>query len=83
MRVDQRAPVVTALAILSHLLRRYTKSHLATSEDWLEAMRQQFGEDALVLAEPRDEGERALLVLHAVLALGVAGREPPIDPSLG
>jgi hypothetical protein len=31
MRADQRAPVVTALAIISHLLRRYSSS-LTTPE---------------------------------------------------
>ncbi|EYF04181.1 Hypothetical protein CAP_4658 [Chondromyces apiculatus DSM 436] len=36
--------------------------------------------DALVLAEPRDEGQRALLVLHAVRPLRVAPREPPLHP---
>ena len=50
MRADQRAPVVTALAILSHLLRRYTKSALITADDWRLALRQQLGDDALVLA---------------------------------
>src|ERR1700730_9028331 len=55
MRVDQRSPVVTALAILSHVLRRHVKSSLATSEEWLIAMRQQLGEDALVLAGGPDD----------------------------
>src|ERR1700730_3359122 len=50
MRADQRAPVVTALAILSHLLRRYTKSALITADDWRLALRQQLGDAALVLA---------------------------------
>jgi hypothetical protein len=50
MRADQRAPVVTALAILSHLLRRYSPSRLATPANWLDALRSQVGGDALVLA---------------------------------
>jgi hypothetical protein len=54
MRTDQRAPVVTALAILSHLLRRYSKSNLVSSDDWLEALRLQLGDDALVLAGGSD-----------------------------
>jgi hypothetical protein len=39
MRVDQRSPVVTALAILSHLLRRYSPLPLVSGEDWLHALR--------------------------------------------
>ena len=39
MRVDQRSPVVTALAIFSHLLRRYSPSPLVAGEDWLTALR--------------------------------------------
>ena len=53
LRSDQRAPVVTALAIISHLLRRYSASPLTSAEDWLKAMRAQFGE-ALVLAGGSD-----------------------------
>jgi hypothetical protein len=48
MRADQRAPVVTALAILIHLLRRYSSS-LQSAQDWLEAIRSQFGDEPLVL----------------------------------
>ena len=55
MRADQRAAVVTALAIISHLLRRYSKSTLITPRDWLNELRSQFGEDALVLAGGPDE----------------------------
>jgi hypothetical protein len=54
MRADQRAPVVTVLAIISHLLRRYSPSPLATSDDWLKALRSQLGDDALVLAGGAD-----------------------------
>jgi len=50
LRSDQRAAVVTALAIISHVLRRYAPSPLATAEDWLNAMCWQLGENALVLA---------------------------------
>ena len=53
MRADQRAPVVTALAIISHLLRRYSASPLTSAGDWLEALRAQFG-DALILAGSSD-----------------------------
>jgi hypothetical protein len=48
-RFDQRAPVVTALAVISHLLRRYGAAQLSTPDDWLKALRSQFGADALVL----------------------------------
>src|SRR6516165_7668376 len=54
MRTDQRAPVVTALAILSHLLRRYSQSTLSSSDDWLQALRLQLGDDALVLVGGSD-----------------------------
>jgi hypothetical protein len=54
MRADQRAPVVTALAIISHLLRRYAPSPLATTDDWLKASLSQFGDGALVLAGGSD-----------------------------
>jgi hypothetical protein len=50
MRADQRSAVVTALAILSHVLRRYATSPLVKAEDWLKALHSQLGEDALVLA---------------------------------
>lgn len=55
MRADQRAPVVTVLAIISHLLRRYSPNQLVTSDDWLKALRSQLGGDALVLAGGPDD----------------------------
>jgi hypothetical protein len=55
MRADQRASVVTVLAILSHLLRRYSPSKLVTTDDWLKALRSQFGDDALVLSGGPDK----------------------------
>src|ERR1035437_6448333 len=54
MRSDQRSPVVTALAILSHVLRRYSSSPLVRAEDWLTALRSQIGDDGLVLAGGSD-----------------------------
>jgi hypothetical protein len=54
MRPDQRAPVVTALAILSHLLRRYSPSSPTTPKDWLAALHSQLGDDALVIAGGSD-----------------------------
>jgi hypothetical protein len=55
MRADQRAPVVTALAILSHLLRRFSQASLVTSDDWLKSLHVQLGDDALVLAGGPDD----------------------------
>ena len=55
MRSDQRSPVVTALAILSHVLRRYSLSTLVRAEDWLKALRSQIGDDGLVLAGGSDD----------------------------
>jgi hypothetical protein len=54
VRTDQRSAVVTALAILSHVLRRYATSPLVKAEVWLTALRSQLGEDALVLAGGSD-----------------------------
>jgi hypothetical protein len=54
MRADQRAPVVTAFAIISHLLRRYCQSPLRTADDWLKALLAQFGDSALVLTGGSD-----------------------------
>jgi hypothetical protein len=54
MRADQRAPVVTALAIISHLLRKYAGRALSTSDDWLDALTTQFGE-CLVLVDGSDD----------------------------
>jgi hypothetical protein len=55
MRADQRAPVVTSLAIISHLLRRYSKSKLVTADDWLKALQTQFGNDALIVVGGPDK----------------------------
>jgi hypothetical protein len=54
MRSDQRSPVVTALALLSHVLRRYASSPLVRAEDWLNALRSQIGDDGLVVAGGSD-----------------------------
>jgi hypothetical protein len=50
MRADQRAPVVTAFAIISHLLRRYSRFSLTNPDEWLKALRSLFGDDELVFA---------------------------------
>jgi hypothetical protein len=65
VRADQRAPVVTALSIFLHLLRRYSSASLASADDWLNALRSQLGEDALVLAGGSDDRPQ---FLQAVLA---------------
>jgi len=60
MRADQRSTVVTALAILSHVLRRYSPSPLVTSDDWLKALRLHIGDGGLVLAGGPDESPQFL-----------------------
>src|SRR5262245_8706027 len=72
MRIDQRSPVVTALAILSHVLRRYATPSLLAPDDWLDAMRQQLGKDALVLAGGPDDRPQ---FLQPVLT-GLGGIKP-------
>jgi hypothetical protein len=54
MRADQRAPVVTTFAILSHLLRRYSLS-LDAPQEWLAALHSQLGDEALILAGGSDD----------------------------
>jgi hypothetical protein len=44
VRADQHAPVVTALAIISHLVMRYSPSVPATADDWRDALAAQFGD---------------------------------------
>jgi hypothetical protein len=68
VRADQRAPVVTALAILSHLLRRYSQVSLVTSDDWLKALHRQLGDDALVLAGGPDN--RVQFLQPTLIGLG-------------
>jgi hypothetical protein len=68
MRADQRAPVVTALAILSHLLRRFSQASLVTSDDWLKALHVQLGDDALVLAGGPDD--RVQFLQPTLIGLG-------------
>ena len=51
----QRAPVVTALAILLSTLRRYTTGPLVTAGDWARAWRLQIGDEALRLVAPESE----------------------------
>jgi hypothetical protein len=54
VRADQHAPVVTALAIISHLVMRYSSSVPATADDWGDALAAQFG-DCLTLVGGPDE----------------------------
>jgi hypothetical protein len=54
VRADQRAPVVTALAIITHLVMRYSPSVPATADDWRDALAAQFG-DCLTLVSGSDD----------------------------
>jgi hypothetical protein len=54
VRADQHAPVVTALAIISHLVMRYSPLVPATADDWRDALTAQFG-DCLTLVGGPDE----------------------------
>jgi hypothetical protein len=54
VRADQRAPVVTALAIISHLIMRYSPSVPVTADDWRAALAAQFG-DCLTLVGGADD----------------------------
>jgi hypothetical protein len=87
MRADQRAAVVTALAIISHLLRRYSKSAIITPHDWLKELRAQLGEDALVLAGGPDEKPQFLqpvpLLVPEFTRFGTAGHLSPRSGSRG
>jgi hypothetical protein len=53
VRADQRASVVTALAVISHLVKRYSPSVPATADDWRDALAAQFG-DCLTLVNGLD-----------------------------
>jgi hypothetical protein len=55
MRADQRAPVVTFLAILSHLLRRYSSTPLVNAGDWRAALDVQLGPAATLVGGSNDE----------------------------
>jgi hypothetical protein len=71
MRADQRAPVVTLLAILSHLLRRYSSTPLVTADDWRAALDAQLG-TATTLVGGLDDAPQFLQPL--LIGLG------PVEP---
>ena len=73
MRADQRAPVVTVLAILSHLVRRYAGHELLTAGGWREAIVNQFG-DTLILvggAADRPQFLQPVLDMEAAQAISL------------
>ena len=55
MASHQRAPVITVLAILMHVLARYTKVNRASKESWAQAWNDLIGPDALRVTAPHDE----------------------------
>jgi hypothetical protein len=55
MAAHQRAPVVTVLAILMHVLARYTKVDRASEKSWAQAWDKLVGPDALRVTAPHDE----------------------------
>jgi len=55
MRADQRAPVVTALAVISHLVMRYSPSVPASADDWRDALVAQFGDCLTLVGGPSDK----------------------------
>ena len=65
LRPHQRAPVVTALAILMTALRRHASGPLTSHADWAREWRGQIGADALRLLAPVTE---------------VAFFQPPLEP---
>ena len=54
MRADQRAPVVTLLAVLSHLLRRYSSTPLVSVDDWRGGLDVQLGTATTLVGGPDD-----------------------------
>jgi hypothetical protein len=55
MAVHQRAPVVTVLAILMHVLARYAKVDRASESSWARAWDELIGPDALRVTAPCNE----------------------------
>jgi hypothetical protein len=55
MAAHQRAPVVTVLAILMHVLARYAKVERASEKSWAQAWDKVIGPDALRVTAPHDE----------------------------
>jgi hypothetical protein len=55
MAGHQRAPVITVLAILMHVLARYANVNRASEESWAQAWNELIGPDALRVTAPHDE----------------------------
>jgi hypothetical protein len=55
MAVHQRTLVITVLAILMHVLARYTKVDRASEKSWAKAWDELIGPDALRVTAPHDE----------------------------
>jgi hypothetical protein len=55
MAAHQRSPVITVLAILMHVLTRYTKVDRASKESWAQAWDDLIGPDGLRVTAPHDE----------------------------
>jgi hypothetical protein len=55
MAVHQRAPVITVVAILMHVLARYAKVDRASEGSWAKAWDELVGPDALRVTAPYDE----------------------------
>jgi hypothetical protein len=68
VRADQRAPVVTALAIISHLVRRYNASVPPTADDWRDAFVAQFGDCLTLVGGPDDKPQFFQPVIDMTLA---------------
>jgi hypothetical protein len=68
MRPDQRAPIVTALAVISHLVIRYSPSVPATADDWRDALEAQFGDCLTLVGGPDDKAQFFQSILDMSLA---------------
>jgi hypothetical protein len=68
VRADQRAPVVTALAVISHLIMRYSPSVPASAEDWRDALAAQFGDCLTLVGGPDDKPQFFQPVIDMTLA---------------
>lgn len=55
MAAHQRAPVVTVLAIIMHVLARYADIDRESEDSWAKAWDKLIGPDALRLTAPHDE----------------------------
>ena len=68
VRADQRAPVVTALAIIFHLVMQYSPLAPATADDWRDALAAQFGDCLTLVGGPDDKPQFFQPVIDMTLA---------------